>query len=168
MKRVAVFAGTFDPFTIGHQDLVIRALSCCDNLFVAIGNNSAKKTLFPIESRVSQIQNIPMFKYELSNRVTVTSFSGLLVEHARAVKASIIIRGIRSVSDFEYEINLANINRELAPNIQTIFLPTKPELSMISSSMVKELAKLGAAISEYVPDVVAKEVYNVLNPPKEI
>lgn len=155
---VGIYAGTFDPFTEGHHDIMMRSLSLCDKLIIAIGLNPNKKTMFSEEERISHIKNVPCIKYELNNIIKVTSFQGLLVNYAKEVKADILIRGIRSVSDFEYEINLANINKVLAANIETIFLPTSPNLAVVSSSMVKEIAKYGGDISKFVPEHIIKQV----------
>lgn len=167
--KIGVYAGSFDPFTKGHLDIIYRSLLFCDKLIIAVGVNSSKKTFFSEEERLDQIRDIPAFKYELKDhdRVEVHSFSGLLADFAKSVKANMLIRGIRSVSDFEYELNLSNINSTLAPEIPTIFLPTRPELAVVSSSMVKELAKHGADISQFVPESVAKAVYNKYLPNKE-
>lgn len=169
MERVAILAGTFDPITNGHLDIIGRSVRhLCDTLIIAIGINPAKKPLLSLEDRIRCIQfglNIKLGRYD---EFQIISFEGLIVDAAKKHGANILIRGVRNVTDFEYEMNLAQINSMLAPDIQTIFLPTKPELASVSSSMVKELARFGADISKYVPDVVAKEVYKVLNPPKEI
>lgn len=155
MTRLAIYAGTFDPITKGHLDIIERSKYLCDSLVIAIGENPAKKTLFSVEERIKMI-------LELNVTSNVYSFQGLLINYARELGANILIRGIRSVSDFEYELNLANINSSLAPDIQTIFLPTKPELGIISSSAVKELARYNAPIHNMVCDNVAQEVYKKL------
>lgn len=151
-----LYAGTFDPLTNGHLDIIKRSLSFCDSLIIGIGINSAKKTMFSIEERIALIQNNPCLKCELRDHVNISSFDGLLVDYAKTIGVSILIRGIRSVSDFEYEISLANINKVLAPDIETVFLPTSPELAVISSSMVKEIAWYGGDISKFVPVNVHK------------
>jgi pantetheine-phosphate adenylyltransferase len=160
--RVAVLAGSFDPITLGHLSLINRSLSLCDELVIAIGVNPAKTTFFSEEERIKQVQDA-IYPLSLNdnlypNRVTVSSFQGLLADYAKQVKATILIRGIRSVSDFEYEINLANVNRHLNSNIETIFLPTRPELAVVSSSMVKEIFKCGADISSFVPKNVEQAI----------
>lgn len=156
MSRViAIYTGCFDPITVGHYDIIRRSLSFCDQLIVAIGHNPNKKTLFTIEERIALIKSIPAIKYELADRIEVSSFQGLAVEFAKKVGATIFVRGIRSVSDFEYEINLSNVNKVLAPDIETVFLPTSPELAVVSSSMVKEIAKYNGDISRFVIPEVA-------------
>ena len=152
----AIYAGSFDPITLGHIDIFKRSMKVCDELTIGIGVNSAKKTLFTEDERVKQVNRAVDAHCDFLTAVAikVVSFQGLLVNFAREVGATVLIRGIRSVSDFEYELTLANINKELEPFIETIFLPTSPHLSMISSSMVKELAKYGSDVSKYVPDSV--------------
>lgn len=154
--KTAVYAGTFDPPTLGHFDIIKRGLQVCDNLVIGIGENSSKKTMFSVSDRKDMLsQMVHDAKSSLAHdSIYVTSFDGLLVEFAKKTAARILIRGIRSVSDFEYEINLANINKTLAPQIETIFLPTSPTLSVVSSSMVKELMKHGADVSQFVPPSV--------------
>ena len=160
-----LYAGTFDPPTNGHLDLIRRSLKFCNTLVVAIGINPAKKTLFSEMERVgllNKMLNSPEF-----DKVSVTSFSGLLVDYAKDIGANLLIRGIRSVSDFEYEINLAGVNKTLFPQIETAFLPTDPTLSVVSSSMVKEIAKHGGDISRFVPaPVVGALLEKIKNTPK--
>lgn len=160
----------FDPITNGHIDIIERSIgNLCDELIIAIGINPAKKPFLDLETRLDLIKfslNVKFGNHE--DGFKVTSFEGLLVEFAREQGANILIRGIRSVSDFEYELNLFNVNATLAPSIQTVFLPTRPELAVVSSSMVKELARHRADISKFVPNIVANEVYKVLNPLQEI
>lgn len=145
-----IYAGTFDPITLGHLDIIKRSFSFCNQLIVAIGINPDKKTAFTEEQRIE------MMKAVLPLDITVSSFQGLLVEYAKEIGASILIRGIRSVSDFEYEIGLANINKVLAPDIETVFLPTSPELAVVSSSAAKEIARYGGDISKFVPRYVER------------
>ena len=152
----ACYAGSFDPITNGHLDIIVRSLQFCNELIIAIGVNPNKNSMFSEEERTSLILDVPCVKY--SEHITVSSFHGLLVDYAKEVKANILVRGIRSVSDFEYEINLANINKVLAPSIETVFLPTSPELAVVSSSMVKEVAKFGGDISKFVPEHIAEAV----------
>lgn len=155
----AIYAGTFDPITFGHLDIIKRSLCLCDNLVIAIGINPAKKTMFGNLERDKMINQV--IKTEMSfieGTIKVDMFDGLLVNYAKEIGANILIRGIRSVSDFEYEINLANINKTLAPNIETIFLPTSPALGVVSSSAVKEIAKYGGDISKFVPSYVGDYV----------
>lgn len=158
----AIYAGTFDPITNGHLDIIKRSMQFCKQLVIAIGINPAKNYMFTEEERVKQI-NLALEKEKgldflsLTN-ITVCSFQGLLVEFAKQTGANLLIRGIRSVSDFEYEINLSNINKVLAPSIETIFLPTSPELAVVSSSMVKEVARLGGDVTGFVPKHIAEQI----------
>jgi pantetheine-phosphate adenylyltransferase len=151
----AIYAGSFDPFTRGHKDIITRSLFICDELYVAIGMNSNKTTMFSLEERMSQISEEMGF---ITDQIKVSSFQGLLVDYAKQINATILIRGIRSVADYEYETNLANINRTLSYKIETIFLPTTPELAIISSSAVKEIAKYGGDISKFVSKNVKEAV----------
>lgn len=164
--RVGVYGGTFDPLTNGHLDIINRSVpSLCDHLVIGIGINPAKKPLFFDADRVRMIREVLDQTYpDHKGMFTVKTFSGLLAEFAQQEGANMLIRGIRSVSDFEYELNLANINLTLEPRIQSVFLPTRPQLAVVSSSMVKELAKHGADIFNFVPQAVAYEVYKVLKP----
>jgi len=150
----AIFAGSFDPLTIGHLDIINRSLKICDKLTISIGINSAKKTMLSLNKRKSLIIESIFTLTPRFEDIEVDSFDGLLVNYAKEKSATLLIRGVRSNSDFEYETNLANANRLLAPEIETIFIPTKPELAVISSSMVKEIHKWNGDISKFVPDKV--------------
>lgn len=156
----AVYGGSFDPMTLGHLDIIKRSMSFCDKLVVAIGTNPLKKTMFSLEEREKQIHSVldKELEFLTSTNVSVESFDDLLVNFANKIEATLLIRGFRSVSDFEYEINLANINKTLAPNIDTVFLPTSPALGMVSSSAVKEIVKYGGDVSKFVPDYIAEQV----------
>ena len=138
--RRAIFPGTFDPFTIGHSSIVTRALTFMDEVIIGIGINENKNTYFPIEKRVAMIQNF----YRNEPRIKVYSYDCL-------VDAQFIIRGIRTVKDFEYEETIADINRKLA-GIETILLFTEPELTCISSTTVRELLQFGKDISQFIPE----------------
>jgi len=155
----AIYAGSFDPITLGHVDIINRSLSLCDHLVVAVGENSSKKSTLSVLDRLNLIDKSLDFLNH--KNISIESFKGLLVDYAKKNGAAILIRGIRSVSDFEYEINLANINGTLAPSIETIFLPTDPQLAMISSSMVKEIAKYGGDISKFVTPCVNKAIKQI-------
>ncbi len=159
-KRIAVFPGTFDPFTIGHQSIVERALNLFDEIIIAIGINDSKSTFFTIEERKQMIVNL----YEGHPKVRVETYSELTVDFANAYKASYILRGIRSVVDFEYEKTIADVNRELS-GIETIVLFTEPIYTHISSTIVRELIRFKKDVSGFVPDnlhlkeVLAKRNY---------
>lgn len=156
----AIFAGSFDPFTIGHLRLVSRIIEhLCDELIIGVGTNLAKKTLFSEEERVDMVKDeVEKLQYHRHQNVVVKAFSGLLIDFARANETTLLIRGVRACADFEYETNLANINRHLAPEIETILLTAQPELVMVSSSAVKEIAKFGGSIEMMVSETVARRV----------
>ena len=142
----AIFPGTFDPFTIGHESIVRRALTFIDEVIIAIGINEQKHSLFPIEKREQMIRDL----YKDEPRVKVMSYSNLTVDFAHEVGANTIIRGIRTVKDFEYEETIADINRKLT-GIETIFLFTEPDLASINSSIVRELMTYGKDITQFLP-----------------
>ena len=146
MKK-AVFPGSFDPFTLGHHSIVKRALSFMDEVIVGIGINEGKRSLIPVEKRVDMIRRL----YADEPRVKVEAYSGLTVDFAREQAAEFIIRGIRTVKDFEYEEGIADINRKLT-GIETIFLFTEPELASVSSSVVRELLNYGKDVSMFLPE----------------
>jgi len=156
----AIYAGTFDPITFGHMDIIKRTMQFARELVIVVGINSNKQTLFTEEERINLINK--SFDSEIDfltgTNIKVVSYQGLMVSYAKEIGASIMVRGIRSVSDFEYEINLANVNKTLAPDIETVFLPTRPELAVVSSSMVKEIAKFNRDIKQYVPGCVAEAI----------
>lgn len=142
----AIFPGTFDPFTIGHESIVRRALTFTDEVIIAIGINEQKHSLFPVAKREQMIRDY----YKNEPRVKVMSYSNLTVDFAHEVGANTIIRGIRTVKDFEYEETIADINRKLT-GIETIFLFTEPDLASISSSIVRELMKYNKEVTQFLP-----------------
>ena len=144
--RVALFPGTFDPFTIGHESLVRRGLELVDEIVISIGVNEDKKTYFALEKRLEMIRNL----YRNEPRVKVGSYDSLTIEFARKIGAKFILRGIRSVNDFEYEKTIADMNRTIS-GIETFVLFTEPELTHISSSHVRELLRYGHDVSAFVP-----------------
>ena len=145
-KRTALFPGTFDPFTIGHESLVRRGLSLMDRIVIAIGVNEAKKSFFLLEKRLSMIREL----YRNEPRVSVESYDSLTIEFAQKIGARYILRGIRSVTDFEYEKTIADMNRTIS-GIETFVLFTEPALTHVSSSHVRELLRYGYDVSEFVP-----------------
>jgi len=149
-KRIALYPGTFDPITNGHIDLVQRAAKLFDKVIVAIASNNKKHPRFSLEKRISLAESVLT---DCPN-VSVMGFNVLLVDFARQQKANILIRGLRAVSDFEYEFQLASMNRNLAPEIESVFLMPADEYSFISSSLVKEVATLGGDISSFVHPLV--------------
>lgn len=158
-ERIGVYAGTFDPITNGHLDLVSRGLSVVDKLYVAVAESTSKTVVFDIEKRVSMAKaSIGLLPSDLQQRVEVQSFAGLLVHYVRSLNANLIIRGLRAVSDYEYEAQMAHINRHLDEEVETVFLATSKNCSFISSSIVKNIAANGGSVAELVPGVVEKEL----------
>ncbi len=162
MKK-AIYAGTFDPITYGHIDVVNRATRIFDKVVIAISANP-KKSLFSLEERISLVKKI----FKGNKKVEVMGFSSLLVEFAQKVSATTIIRGIRAISDFDYEFQMALMNRKLAPQIETLFLMPSEKYIFISSSLVKEIAQLGGNISHLVPPIVAQALKRKLTRPPEL
>lgn len=158
MKR-AIYPGSFDPLTFGHLDMIERSARIVDELNVAVLRNNAKNPLFSIDERVSMIKEMTG---HLPN-VTVSSFDGLLIDYADKIEADIIIRGLRAVTDFEYELQIAQTNRIVNKRIDTIFLTTSLQYAYLSSTIVKEVASYGGDISKFVPDKIACQVYKKLN-----
>ena len=146
MKKRAIFPGTFDPFTIGHYSVVKRALTFMDEIIIGIGVNEKKRTYFPTDKRVRMIEKL----YAGNPRVSVEAYDGLTVDFARMRDAKFIIRGIRTVHDFEYEETIADINRKLS-GVETILLSTEPELTAISSTIVRELLHYGKDVTPFLP-----------------
>jgi len=152
--RVALYAGSFDPLTNGHLDILSRARRLADRVVVAILENDAKKPLFTVEERLAMLREI----VGDDPAVPVRSFSGLLVDFAKQSGATLIVRGLRAVSDYEYELQMALMNRRLAPGIETVFLMAKEEYSYVSSRLVKELARLGGDVTGLVPNSVRQRL----------
>ena len=150
--RRAIFPGTFDPFTIGHDSVMKRALTFMDEIVIGIGVNESKRTWFPTEQRVAMIRRL----YADEPRIRVEAYSDLTIDFARRQEARFIIRGIRTVRDFEYEETIADINRKLA-GIETILLFTEPELTSVSSTIVRELLHYGKDVSEFLPQGMTME-----------
>jgi pantetheine-phosphate adenylyltransferase len=148
--RIAVYPGSFDPMTNGHVDLVRRGCHIFDRVLVAVLCNTEKAPLFTVEERVSMTKEV----FRREPKVKVKAFSGLLVEFLRKEKTNIVLRGLRVVSDFEYEFQMALMNRRLDPEVETVFLTPKEELSYLSSRLVKEVHRLGGDVSGLVPSLV--------------
>jgi len=154
MKRHAVYPGTFDPITNGHQDLVRRAASIFERVVVAIAANPNKAPMFTLEKRIDLARHVLA---DLPN-VEVTGFSGLTVEFAREHSLQVVVRGLRAISDFEFEFQLANMNRHLSNEIETVFLTPQEQFTFISSTLVREIAVLGGNVKEFVHPYVAEEL----------
>lgn len=154
MKR-AIYPGSFDPVTKGHLDIIARSSRLVDELIVGVLNNRAKNSLFFTDERVSMLEELTS---EFKN-VTVGSFDGLLVDYAKRMDAAIVIRGLRAVTDFEYELQIAQTNHEVYPDIETVFLTARLEYAYLSSTMVKEFASYGGDISRFVSQQIIKRIY---------
>ncbi|HLR10853.1 MAG TPA: pantetheine-phosphate adenylyltransferase [Sporosarcina sp.] len=152
MSKLAVVPGSFDPITNGHLDIITRAAKVFTEVHVVIMHNSAKTSLFTVEERIALIQEATK---DLPN-VTVDTSDGLMIEYAKKIGAVAVVRGLRAVTDFEYEMQITSMNRVLDEGIETFFIMTKNQYSFLSSSIVKEVAKYGGNISELVPPVVEK------------
>ncbi|HPA50483.1 MAG TPA: pantetheine-phosphate adenylyltransferase [Thermoanaerobaculia bacterium] len=156
--RIAVYPGSFDPMTNGHVDLVRRGCHIFDRVLVAVLCNTEKAPLFTVEERVQMTRDV----FRREPKVKVKAFSGLLVDFLRAEKTNIVLRGLRVVSDFEYEFQMALMNRRLDPEVETVFLTPKEELSYLSSRLVKEVHRLGGNVSELVPSLVYRSLQKKL------
>ncbi|MDB4996912.1 MAG: Phosphopantetheine adenylyltransferase [Myxococcaceae bacterium] len=150
VARLAVYAGSFDPVTKGHVDLIERASALFSDVIVAIGVHPTRNPLFSIEERLALVEKVSS---NLPN-VRVASFDGLLIEFCKANGARVIVRGLRALTDFEYELQIAHANADLCPEIDTIFLPTRTEHGFVSASLVREIASHGGNVSRYAPGVV--------------
>ena len=150
--RIAIYPGSFDPPTRGHEDLIRRSSALCDRLIVAVAMNSSKEPLFSVEER----QELLRTAVGSSDAVSVQSFDGLLVDFARKVGATMVVRGLRAVSDFEYEFQMALMNRQLDSDLETVFLVPAVDLTYLSSSLVREVARYGGDISPLVHPAVAE------------
>lgn len=153
-ERIGIYPGSFDPITLGHLDVIRRSAKIVDHLIIGVLANNSKQPLFSSDERVTLIEQATK---EFSN-VSVEAFDGLTVEFARARRASVIFRGLRAVSDFEYELQIAQINHKLASEIDTVFLTTSVEYSYLSSSIVKEVASYGGDITKLVPECILQTV----------
>lgn len=150
--RRAIYPGSFDPVTNGHLDVIQRASHLFDEVIVAVAFNEAKYPLFTAEERMDILKQTVS---DIKN-VSIASFDGLLMEFARERQASVVVRGLRAISDFEFEFQMALMNRKLQPDVETVFLTPKEEYTYLSSRIVKEIARLGGNVEEFVPGVVAK------------
>ena len=153
--KTAIYPGSFDPVTLGHVDIIKRAAALADHLIVGVLNNSTKTPLFSVDERVNMIKEVTK---DLPN-VEVLSYSGLLVDFAREHNVQVIVRGLRAVTDFEYELALSQTNHVANPDVDTIFLNTSLQYAYLSSSTVKEMAMYGGDISKFVPEPVIDKVY---------
>ena len=150
MNKIGIYPGTFDPMTLGHMDIIKRSLKIVDTLVIAVANNINKDSLFSVQERINIIKSDISSVNELNPKINVTELSGLLTTFAKDQNATCIIRGLRAVSDFEYEFQMTGMNYQLNPDIETIFLMTSEKNSFISSNFVKEVHKLGGDVSNFV------------------
>ncbi len=153
--RIGVCPGSFDPVTNGHLDIIERASKMFDKIIVAVLNNPNKSSMFTIEERVELLKRTCSH----IDNIEIDSFTGLLIEYTKIKKANAIIKGLRAVSDFEYEMQMASMNRKLEPQIETVFMMTSNNHSFISSSLIKEVARLNGNIKGLVPEIIEEEIY---------
>tara|TARA_B100001179_G_scaffold216902_1_gene188309 strand:+ start:1601 stop:2080 length:480 start_codon:yes stop_codon:yes gene_type:complete len=154
--KVAIYPGTFDPITNGHLDIIIRSIKFVDKLIIAVSKNNKKNTLFDINERIEMIKKV--IEDENISNVEVDDFEGLLMNYANKKKANIIIRGLRAISDFEYEFQMTGMNYKLDPKIETVFLMSSDKYQLISSKLIKEISSLKGDVSKFVPNVVEEKL----------
>jgi pantetheine-phosphate adenylyltransferase len=159
MKRIAVYAGSFDPITTGHLDLVTRAVSLFDEVVLSIGTNPKKEYFLPIDVRKGVLEECAA---PFPN-VSVDTFDGLLINHCRSLGANFILRGLRAVTDFEFEFQIGLANMDMAPEVETVFLLTEPKNIFVSSSLVREIATNGGDVSRYLPAPAYKALMAMIN-----
>lgn len=150
----AIYPGSFDPVTLGHLDIIRRSASIADELIVGILNNKAKTPLFSVGERVRMLEEVT----KNFPNVKIIPFEGLLVEFAKQMDAKVIVRGLRAITDFEYELQMSQTNQKIEPEIETLFLTTSLEFSFLSSTTVKEVASFGGDITQFVPEVIVKKI----------
>lgn len=156
-KKIALFPGSFDPITKGHKSIVERALPMFDKIVVAVGSNTAKNSVFPLEKRIEWIERT----FAQYDNVEVVTFNSLTVDFCREIGAKYILRGLRNSTDFQYERNIARINQELDSEIETIFLMTKPDDAAISSSLVREILSFGRDVSQFIPEEIEISINDI-------
>ena len=154
MDKYAIYPGSFDPFTYGHLNIIDRGVKICDNVVVAVAHNVSKKTIFTIQERVEMLKDL----FKSRPEVTVDFFEGLLVDYARRLGTNIVLRGMRTVSDFESELQMALANKTLYNDLETIFMVTDSAYSHISSSLIKEIITLRGSVREMVPEIVESKM----------
>lgn len=155
MERICLFPGTFDPVTLGHTDIIDRALPLFDKLFIGLGSNSSKVPMFSEEKRLEWLREI----YKDEPKIGVVAYDGLTVDCCKEVGANFILRGIRYVNDFEYEKAIADMNRSLKNNVETIFLTCLPKFTSIASTLIRDVIRNKGDISQFLPDAVKRSIY---------
>ncbi len=156
LARLAIYAGSFDPPTLGHLDLIERASALFSDVIVGLGKHATRSPLFTVEERLELVSRI---SGHLPN-VTVEAFDGLLIDFCKKKRARVIVRGLRAATDFEYELQIAHANADLEPNVDTVFLPTRTKMGFISASLVREIASHGGDVSRYAPAAVCEALVN--------
>ena len=154
MQRIALFPGTFDPITLGHTDIINRALPLFDKLYIGIGRNANKQPMFSEEQRMNWIKSI----YKNNEKIEVVVYEGLTVDCCKKIGANFILRGIRYVNDFEYEKAIADMNRSIADNIETVFLTCLPQYTSVASTLVRDVYKYGGDVSNFLPEEVMQSL----------
>ena len=154
LQRIALFPGTFDPITLGHTDIINRALPLFDKLYIGIGRNANKQPMFSEEQRMNWIKTI----YANNDKIEVVVYEGLTVDCCKKIGASFILRGIRYVNDFEYEKAIADMNRSIADNIETVFLTCLPQYTSVASTLVRDVLKYGGDVSKFLPEEVLQSI----------
>jgi len=147
MKRIAVFPGSFDPITKGHESVILRSLGLFDTIIVAVGKNAEKKYMFPLEQRIQWIKDV----FKNYPAIQVDSYEGLTVEYCKSINAGFILRGLRNAADFEFESSISQMNRKMFPSIETVFMVTLPEYSALSSSIIRDIYRNRGDITPFIP-----------------
>jgi pantetheine-phosphate adenylyltransferase len=148
MQKIAVFPGSFDPFTKGHENVISRSLPLFDKLYIAIGHNSEKRSFFTLDQRLKMIGDL----YSGESKVVLDHYEGLTVDYCRKVGAQYLLRGLRTAADFEYERAIAQINRKMNPDVETVFILAVPEFTPVNSTIIREILKYGGDASQFLPD----------------
>ena len=153
MKRIAIFPGSFDPFTLGHESIVCRSMHLFDEIIIAVGSNSTKSTMFSLEQRLARIREI----FEDCPTIRVESYEGLTIEYCKQQNARFVLRGLRNSTDFEYEQSIALMNRSMNPEIETLFIVSLPDHAAISSTIIREIIRNGGNVQSFVPQAIRFE-----------